>query len=369
MSKIGLPLGVGVVGADPSGRGFGARAHLPAIQQSRILRLAAISTSRAETAKSAAERWDAPAWFDDHRALVQAPGVDLVTVAVRVRSHRPIVEAALREGRHVYCEWPLGLSAVEGEALASLAREAGVVTGVGNQGRFSPGVQRAQAVLADGGIGRVLSFRATQTLRRFPVHADRWWLAHEAEASGALQVATAHVTDTVRALLGEFESISAIRAVQRPSDRYADTSEPFEWSASDTVAYVARLESGAVGSVHVTNTATVPGGFRLEIQGEEGQLELSSPTYVSFSPVRVLIGRDGDNSLTDLEVDDPDAGRTGEAYAPANVRRALEGLARAAVEGTRFRPDFDDALVLHRIIEAIARSSDEGRKVDLRTVD
>ena len=41
-------------------------------------------------------------------------------------------------------------------------------------------------------------------------------------------------------------------------------------------------------------------------------------------------------------------------------------MAEAIHEGKHFAPNFEDALAVHKLLEAIQRSSDEGRIVKLR---
>src|SRR5688572_7318008 len=74
--------GVVVIGADPSGRGFGARAHVPAVLALPDAHLAAVCTARDETARSAAKRWGAPRAFADYREAIADETVDVVTIAV-----------------------------------------------------------------------------------------------------------------------------------------------------------------------------------------------------------------------------------------------------------------------------------------------
>src|SRR5581483_8380102 len=94
-----------VVGADAAAEGWGARAHIPAVLGHPELELEAICTSRLKTAKNAADRWGARRWFADFEEAVADPHIDLVTVAVRVGLHGPIVRAAAGAGKPVYCEW------------------------------------------------------------------------------------------------------------------------------------------------------------------------------------------------------------------------------------------------------------------------
>lgn len=350
-------IGVAVIGADPTGRGFGARAHVPAVLALSELQLAAVCTSREETARAAAARWGAPRGYADYLDAVADERVELVTVAVRVARHLEVVEAALAAGKSVYCEWPLALDSDEALVLARSAEARDAAVAVGTQGRFAPAVAAARRILERGDIGRVLSFQASQLLPRFAVESGRAWLAREDEGSGALHVATAHVTDTIRFLLGPISSICGTRATLKPDDTFADTGASFTWTASDTVAYVARLSSGAVGAAHVANTATPAVGFSLRILGDEGQLLLVAPGYVSYTPARLLRARGLESEFEEVAFEQT-TGIGVEASDPAfNVALALRAL---VTEDRAFRPDFDDAVALHRLLEAVARSSDEG---------
>lgn len=356
------PVGVGVIGADPSGRGFAPRAHLPAIRASEALELLAVCTSRTETARLAAERWNAPRWYAGYERLLEDSDVELVTVSVRVRLHKAIVEAALEAGKAVYCEWPLGLHAAEAGHLSRLAEERGIVCGVGTQGRFSPAAMRARDLLGRGAIGLPLGVQVAQLLEPFSVQSDRWWFAKDEEASGALHVATAHITDLVQYLLGPIIAVAGATSTTLPEGRFSDTGEPFRWTAADTVAYVARFPGGAIGSAYVTNTARPAAGFSLRIIGEEGQLLLTSPGYAQFGPAALLRGSVGDRELSGVTIPDAQTRQLGlsEEDPGFNVGRALTQLAGAMRNGSAFRPDFRDATRLHRVIEAVARSSKDG---------
>lgn len=111
-------IGVGIIGASPD-RGWSADAHVPAVRAIPDFTLAAVSTSRRESADAAARAYGVPLAFDNHADLVSRNEVDLVTVAVKVPYHHELVSAALEAGKAVYCEWPLAHDAAEAEDLAA----------------------------------------------------------------------------------------------------------------------------------------------------------------------------------------------------------------------------------------------------------
>ena len=363
------PVRVGVVGASPPG--FGDRAHLPAVQSAAGLTLEAVCTTREETARTAASKWGARKWYPDVEELCADPDVDLVTVAVRPRMHHPLTMAALAAGKPVFCEWPLALDTAEAREMTSAAEEGGIPTAVGLQGRFAPAVAWARRLVADGAVGRPLSFVVSQMLSKFEVDSDRAWLVRHEEASGALFVAFGHVMDSVRFILGEVENIDARQMTLSPAGLYTEGGT-FEWRTADTVMAIAGLAGGVVGTAYVSNTTSPPQGYSLRIIGEEGQILLAAPSYYQFSPVRVSRGPlqvsvGGAESDRLQEVDIPARYLSElpvtEGHAAHNVALALADFAGAIREGRRFRPDFADGADLHRLLDAVMTSSQEGRRV------
>ena len=360
---------VGVVGASPPG--FGDRAHLPAIRSAEGLTLEAVCTTRESTARAAAEKWGARKWYSDVEDLCADPDVDLVTVAVRPRLHHPLTMAALRAGKPVYCEWPLALNTVEAHEMTALADRAGLPTAVGLQGRFAPAVAWARRLVAEGAVGRPLSFVVSQMLSKFEVDSDRSWLVRHEEASGALFVAFAHVIDSVRLILGDAESICARQLTLSPAGVYSEGGT-FEWQTADTVMALAELAGGVVGTAYVSNTTSPPQGYSLRIIGEDGQMLLEAPSYYQFSPVRVSagplqvsVGRKDSDRLEEVGIPTEYFSQlpVTEGHSAYNVARALSAFAEAIREGRRFRPDFRDGVDLHRLLDAVMTSSEEGRWV------
>ncbi|HEY3911135.1 MAG TPA: Gfo/Idh/MocA family oxidoreductase [Stellaceae bacterium] len=147
---------VGIVGASPE-RGFASVAHIPALLGLPDFAIAAVCTTRQESAEATARHFGIPLAFCDPVALARHPEVDLVTVSVKVPDHLPPVMAAIEAGKHVYCEWPLGRNTAEAERMLAAAEDKGVIHAVGLQGQWSPTLNYIKDLVADGYVGRVLS--------------------------------------------------------------------------------------------------------------------------------------------------------------------------------------------------------------------
>ena len=111
---------VGIVGLSPQ-RGFASIAHIPALHALSDFEIAAVCTTRQESAEVAARHFGIPLAFSNAEDLARHPDVDLVTVTVKVPDHYRPVMAAIDAGKHVYCEWPLGRNTATGDPANSLS--------------------------------------------------------------------------------------------------------------------------------------------------------------------------------------------------------------------------------------------------------
>jgi len=93
--------------------------------------------------------------YADYRELLEREAVDAVMVATPDHTHAVIVMAALKKGKHVYCEKPLAYTVHEARALTEAARRAKVATQLGNQGQASEEARLTQEIILDGAIGAV----------------------------------------------------------------------------------------------------------------------------------------------------------------------------------------------------------------------
>src|SRR4051812_11896382 len=96
-------LRVGVVGASPDGPAWAALSHMPALAVLPDYELAAVCTTRAESAAAAAAKYGAKQAFHDIATMLSQADLDLVSVVVKVPSHHDAVAAAINAGKNVCC--------------------------------------------------------------------------------------------------------------------------------------------------------------------------------------------------------------------------------------------------------------------------
>jgi hypothetical protein len=95
--------------------------------------------------------------FHDFRKMLHEMGkeIDAVVVSTPDHTHAIASAAAIRAGKHVFCEKPLTRTVHESRALVELARKHKVATSMGNQGTASGQFRRALELIRDGTIGEV----------------------------------------------------------------------------------------------------------------------------------------------------------------------------------------------------------------------
>ena len=89
----------------------------------------------------------------DWREVVADPTVDAVLIATTDHWHALIAVAAMKAGKHVYCQKPLSMSIAEGRLMSDVASKTGVVFQVGSQQRSAKEFREAAELVRNGYLG------------------------------------------------------------------------------------------------------------------------------------------------------------------------------------------------------------------------
>ena len=362
---------VGIVGATvtPGGSGWGANAHVPALQALPGYELKAVCTAHEETAKASAEAFGAALAFHDMNAMVAHPDVDLIAVVVRVPLHKQLVMAAIEAGKPVCCEWPLGAHLAEATEMADSAKAAGLATMVGLQAQSDPAVMYARDLVANGDIGGIVSVNLRVIVGAITERGDgRIWQGFRTNGANPMTIPGGHSIDALCYILGEFAEISARVTTRIDMWKHAVTGADFPVDAPDTVTAAGLLKDGAEVSYQVASVPYNASGTRLEIYGRKGTLVLTSNS-VNIGPSQLHLGI-GNEAMA--EITPPDSYQLIPADMAAgpgrNVAQAYARFAdavQAGKSGTADAPDFDAAVVRHALIDAMERSHVEGKVIKL----
>jgi predicted dehydrogenase len=344
--------------------------HVPAIRLDPRAELVAACDSNAELAQQRKADWGIVKANTDAESICADPGVDAVIIATPNYTHRPIALAAIRHGKHVMCEKPLGLNGAEVRDMYAAARDAGVVHMTAFTYRFAPAMRYLQHLVDAGSLGRPRHFRSQRFLD-WPETSWGWRQYRKLAGAGDLFDMTIHRIDFAQALLGPIARVTGALArfaerTKTPDCRPCEPSDVDDWSS-----IIGEFDSGATGVWEGTTLAKGygRGGFGhewAEINGSEG-----SAVYQLHEPNRILLGRTGQD-LSALDVPkqflkpaasprDPATGQ------PATVFRydLMWEFVSAIIEKRAAVPDFYDGLRAQTVADAVIDSYRSRAWVDI----
>ncbi|HYO83435.1 MAG TPA: Gfo/Idh/MocA family oxidoreductase [Bryobacteraceae bacterium] len=193
--------------------------------------------------------------------LLHRPDLDAVIVAVPHFLTHEIATAALRTGRHVFCEKPLGLNMRECESILSCVGP-GQRFASGFNYRFYPGIQKAKALLSSGAVGELTHVRFVLGHGGRPGYEGEWKTSKALCGGGALLDPGIHVIDLLRFLAGE---------VQGGDAHLTRSFWPVD--VEDNAFATLRLEQNRVAQIHISITEW-QSLFSLDLFGTDAQIQI-----------------------------------------------------------------------------------------------
>jgi predicted dehydrogenase len=191
-------LRVGVIGL-----GFAGTTHLDAFTALPGATVVALSGQEPARLAELAESRGVPETYADWEDLVARDDLDIVSIGVPNALHHPIAVAALRSGKHVFCEKPLATTADLAAEMVEAATAADRVLEVAYNHRRRADVAYLARYLAEEPIGRVYHSRASWLRRQGVPGIDSWFTNKAAAGGGPLIDLGSHVLDIALSLLGE----------------------------------------------------------------------------------------------------------------------------------------------------------------------
>lgn len=357
-------IGVGIIGA--SAGSWAVRGHLPAlVKLNDTFKVVAVSTTSQDSAQKTADEFKVPHAFDNENDLVAHPDVRLIVVAVKVPMHRHLIETALKAGKVVYSEWPLGNGTEEAKLLCSMAHKLQIKTFCGLQSRSLPEMKFIKDLIADHYLGEVLSVTVVGA-------GNNWGTSLPTEAMAYLldpkngatmtHIPFSHTLDGLQFCLGNFKEVAALLEKRNTEVLISDTGKTVPQVSNDQLLLMGKLTSGPIVSVHYRGGESNGVNLYWHIQGRKGELVISSPTgHLQFGKLR-LQAAFGGKPLKDLAI--PEIYRPTEGGTPgfdAELSRCLyyayQEVAADINNGTTVFPTFRSAVERQMLLDDIESSA------------
>lgn len=350
MKKETRLLRLGILGCGP----ISQIAHFDAVKKARNVELTAICDLADDLRERMAALHQPRFAYRDYDEMLADARIEAVLIGVADQFHVPLALKAIRAGKHVLVEKPLGTSVEECEELRKAIHDSRLILQVGNNRRFDPGIAFAHKFIRQE-LGPMLSFKAwywdsvyrytmTDNLQPLPQTSAT---ARRPEGNPKadrrryfILTHASHLVDTARWLGGEIASVRA-----RLLERFG----AFCWYVDVEFA------SGALG--HIDLSIPVRGDFEegFQIQGEFGSVkgQVFLPWYHKTSIVECF-------STKDREYRRP-MGEDAYTY-----KLQLESFADTILHGApQHGANVDDGTAAMRALVAIAQSTSTGNPVRL----
>ena len=325
-----MPLRLGFLGV-----GWIGRNRLDAIVASGVGSVAAVADASEDAARAVVA---------DHGGDVVAPeqlldgSIDLdgVVIATPSALHADQAVAALRAGRPVFCQKPLGRTAAECRSVVEAAREADLLLGVDLSYRHLEAVARVKEQLEAGAIGDVYGIDLVFHNAYGP---DKAWFTDPVLSGGGCVIDLGiHLVDLALWLRGPGAKVEDVRSRLFAGGRPLGP-DPAEVE-DHAVALLGLADGGAVTLacswfLHAGCEAVI----RVALHGTDGTLEVANVAG-SFYDFRAVVHR----GTTTTTLADPPDGWGG---------RAAVAWAERVAAGERFDPANEELVEVAGVLDRI----------------
>jgi predicted dehydrogenase len=203
------PVSIGLVGAGAYGQFC-----LETFSQMSEVRIVAVADVEVERARALAGRYGAEA-YDSIGGLLDNPAVEIVALNTPPHFHAEQGIAALKAGKHLFCEKPLALDTEEGERLIETARENRARLTVDYVMRRNPYWDAAAGLARSGVLGALRHIDLANHAAGLELPAGHWFW--DKEKSGGIWIEHGvHFFDAFAWVSGENGQIFASKAYYRP---------------------------------------------------------------------------------------------------------------------------------------------------------
>lgn len=369
MSKLPqAPIGVALIGT-----GFMGKCHAMAWNNVSTVfggarpRLVVLCDANKKEAHSHAKTFGFERSTTDWQDAITDPDVDVVSITTPNGLHRPMAEAALKAGKHVWLEKPMALTLEDAEAMTELAAQhTDQVTMLGYNYLRSPAFKAARKIIENGEIGAPQAFRGVydEDYSADPDLPWSWRMTHAGGGLGALGDLGCHLVSQMVALMGPVEELTAQTHIAIARRNSPDGPKAVE--NEDSAMALIRFASGAQGSFA---TSRVARGrkcrLQWELHGSEGTI-----VFDQENMNELWVHKSGELGFT-RHLSGPEQPEFA-AFCPApghnfgfNEQKIVEArdLLAAIAGGHNVGPNFEQGLEIERIIHAMAASN--GRPVTI----
>ncbi|MGD9290289.1 MAG: Gfo/Idh/MocA family oxidoreductase, partial [Desulfobacterales bacterium] len=295
--------------------------------------------------------------YQDYKAFLAHPGLDVVTIATPSGAHlEPVLQAAMA-GKHIVCEKPLEVTLERVDRMIRACDETGVMLAGIFPRRFNEATAVFKKAVDAGRLGKVTLADAYVKWYRTQKYYDsgEWrgtWLL---DGGGALMNQSIHTIDLLYYLAGDVDSICA----------YADRTIHKGIETEDNAVAIVRFKSGALGVIEGSTACFSPTGHPAEVHicGAEGSIFMRDNAFTVWDFKRKKPADKKIKQKFRAEIGEAGAGAADpSAIDFSGHQKNFENVAHSLKTGKKPLVDGQEARKSIEIILAIYRSALKGGK-------
>ncbi len=316
------------------------------IEDAKIVACADINKSKA---KSAAEQYNIPVYYEDYLEMLDSEKIDAVLICTPSGLHPEMgIEAANRK-LHVITEKPMAIDLNSADRLVKSCDHNQVQLFVVKQNRLNPPIRLLKNAIEKGRFGRLFSANATVRWTRPQSYYDlsKWRGTWEFDGGAFLNQAS-HYFDLIQWLMGSVESVMAITATLNHTIE-----------TEDQGVGLLQFRNGALGVVEVTmNTFPKNWEGSITVMGEKGSVKIGGIAVNKVEHWEFKEYDDDDKLIETTFTDPTSVYGYGHLGFLRNVVDVLHKKAEPNTDGRSGRKSLE-------IILAMYKSAKTGKKVSL----
>ena len=221
----------------------------PALRDSTLCELVAVSRARSELADSFAREFGARRWSADWHDFLMDYEIDAIYVATPVHLHAEQTIAAAERGKHVLCEKPMALNVAECDRMIAACRANDVKLGVAYYRHFYPAVRRVKELVDSGelGVPVVAQINAFEWFDPSQSDPRAWLINRSLSGGGPMFDFGCHRIEVLIDIFGDVREVKATLA-----------NTFFDREVEDTATAVFQFKRGTCATLTVTHAAREP---------------------------------------------------------------------------------------------------------------
>ncbi len=144
---------------------IGRAAFIPAVQASKKGEVTAVASRDAKNGAEFAAQLGVPRSYGSYEALLEDPDIDAVYIPLPNSLHYEWTIKAALAGKHILCEKPLALDAIQCQEMDAAAKENGVLLMEAFMYRFHPRTEKVIDLVRSGTLGDLRMIQSSFTFK------------------------------------------------------------------------------------------------------------------------------------------------------------------------------------------------------------